>query len=231
MTAHRGDIAQWTSNGVALLFTLGLSVVILWANRPYSWRDSPAVPPDVHQPSIEVSLQQSVADKPRLPEPPAKSRVMQEHRPVQPRLAARSRAASPAASDPLPDVEAPIPEGGAPVAAEGSRAAAATADPRPDLEAQYAAGLRADIDRRTHPPDTVQYRLRRPSGEVRVAFILRRDGEIKSAHVLRSSGSSILDEAAIAIVASGHYPPMSASLFTGEAEHTFSVTIEFRASS
>jgi outer membrane biosynthesis protein TonB len=46
--------------------------------------------------------------------------------------------------------------------------------------------------------------------------------------VLRSSGSSILDEAARTTVSSGHYPPMPARAFAGEAEHMFAVTIEFR---
>jgi protein TonB len=99
------------------------------------------------------------------------------------------------------------------------------------LEAQYASGLRADIDRRTHPPDSAQYRLHRPSGEVRVGFVVKRNGEPKTVRVLRSSGSSILDEAAVAIVSSGRYSPMTAQVFAGEAEHVFAVTIEFRAPS
>ena len=101
-------------------------------------------------------------------------------------------------------------------------------DTRPDLEAEYAAGLRADIDRRTHAPDSAQYRLRRPSGEVRVGFVVLRNGEAKVVRVLRSSGSSILDDAAQTTVSSGHYPPMPAKAFAGESEHMFAVTIEFR---
>jgi TonB family protein len=99
---------------------------------------------------------------------------------------------------------------------------------RPDLDGQYAAQLRADIDRRTRPPDSPQYRLRHPSGEVRVRFVVTRNGTQKAAALLRTSGSSLLDEAALLIVASGHYPPMPAEAFAGESEHTFVVTIEFR---
>jgi TonB family protein len=123
----------------------------------------------------------------------------------------------------------PVPEGGALVASSDTPVAAPSSDVRADLEAQYAAGLRADIDRRTHPPDSIQYRLHRPSGEVRVGFVVMRNGEPTVVRVLRSSGSSILDAAALAIVASGHYPPMPAKIFAGEPEHAFAVTIEFRA--
>jgi protein TonB len=104
-------------------------------------------------------------------------------------------------------------------------------DSHPDLEGEYAANLRADIDRRTHAPDSAQYRLRRPSGEVRVGFVVMRNGATKGIRVLRSSGSSILDEAAQSTVSSGHYPPMPTKAFAGEAEHMFAVTIEFRRTS
>ena len=129
-------------------------------------------------------------------------------------------------------VEHEVPEGAAVLASSSAAASSSRVDNlRPDLEAQYAAGLRADIDRRTHPPDSARYRLRLPSGEVRVGFVLMRSGEPKIVHVLRSSGSPILDTTAVAIVAAGHYPPMPVKIFVGEAEHAFAVTIEFRAPS
>jgi TonB family protein len=128
-------------------------------------------------------------------------------------------------------VEAAVPEGGAVVAASNAAASSPAVDSRPDLEAQYAAGLRADIDRRTHPPDTAQYRLHRASGEVRVGFIVTRNGEPKAVHVLRTSGSPFLDDTAVAIVSTGRYPPMPDKIYVGEAQHGFAVTIEFRAPS
>jgi periplasmic protein TonB len=106
--------------------------------------------------------------------------------------------------------------------------AAAAAMSRPDLEALYAAGLRADIDRRTHPPDSTQYRLHHPSGSVRVRFVVMRNGQPKAVAVEASSGSRVLDQAAFDIVSSGHYAPMPPKAFVGESEHTFVVTIEFR---
>ena len=61
-----------------------------------------------------------------------------------------------------------------------------------------------------------------------MSFVVMRNGEPKVICVKRSSGSPILDEAAIAIVSMGHYPPMTAKVFAGEAGHPFAVTIEFR---
>jgi outer membrane biosynthesis protein TonB len=46
--------------------------------------------------------------------------------------------------------------------------------------------------------------------------------------VVRSSGSAILDQEALKVVASGHYPPMPEKCFVGEMQHTFLVTIEYQ---
>jgi TonB family protein len=225
MTLHRQDRTQLTSDGAALV----VSVVVLgvfFIIKPDVWHTA-LVHPLAGQAGIEVSLLQEVAAPP-TPPPPVSRKVPVHHLTPRPETV----------PDPLPaelqnmPVEAAVPEGGAVVAASNAAASSpAVVDPRPELEAQYAAGLRADIDRRTHPPDSAQYRLHRTSGEVRVGFILMRNGEPKVVHVLRTSGSSILDDTALAIVSAGHYPPMSAKIFVGEAEHAFAVTIEFRAPS
>jgi protein TonB len=226
----RQDTAQIASNGMALVITAAL-LAVLFATRADSRRDSPALPPSTEQPGIEVSLQQAAAETPPVPPPPPVPRKVPTHR-VMPQPAAAAELPVPADLQAMPVERDPVPEGGALVAASDAPTnPAPTSDYRPDLDAQYAAGLRADIDRRTHPPDSAQYRLHRPSGEVRVGFVVMRNGEPRDVRVLRFSGSSILDEAAIAIVSSGHYPPMTAKVFAGEAEHVFTVTIEFRAAS
>jgi len=226
MTPNRPDPAQIASNGAALLLTIALAAV-LFAARLDSWHESLPRTPGASQPDIEVSLEQAAPEAPPAPVPPTPARKVPERR-MLPRQTAPAETPAPAKPQSMPLEPDPVPEGGALLAATGA-APSAQSDARPDLEAQYAAGLRADIDRRTHPPDSAQYRLRRPSGEVRVGFVVRRDGEPKTVRVVRSSGSSILDQAAIAVVASGRYPPMPAKVFAGEAEHSFVVTIEFRA--
>jgi periplasmic protein TonB len=217
------DTAQMASDGTALLLSAGIVGLLLIA-RPDSWRESFVQPSSTGRAGIEVSLLQ-VADTSPAPPPPVPRKVKMHRAPQRheaPELPL------PAELQDMP-IESTVPEGGA-LVASASAAAAPPTGARPDLEAQYAAELRADIDRRTRPPDSAQYRLHRPSGEVRVAFIVTRNGEPKVVHVLRSSGSSILDEAAVAIVASGHYPPMPSRVFTGEIEHAFAVTIEFHTS-
>jgi periplasmic protein TonB len=226
MTTARRDMAQIASDSTALALSVGLFGLLL-VTRPDSWRETFVPSSNTGQAGLEVSLLQA-ADTPPAPQPPARRRAkmhhaMQQDQAPDPRL--------PEELQSLP-VDSAVPEGGAVVSASNAAAAdPAPADTRPDLEAQYGTELRADINRRTRPPDSAQYRLHRPSGEVRVGFSVTRYGEPKVVHVLRSSGSSILDEAAVAIVASGHYPPMPARVFAGEMEHGFAVTIEFRAPS
>jgi periplasmic protein TonB len=227
MTAGEWDTQQLASNGLALLLTIALSAV-WWVVQAEWLRDASRPIVAASPPGIEVTLQQELPPTPAVPAelPPPIPPKEQVHRAV------RRIAPAPAEPVPAPAATESVPDGGAVVAAASPPASSMPAPPaRPDLEAQYAAGLRANIDQRTRPPDSAAYRLRRPSGEVRVGFVLIRSGEIKAVHVLRSSGSPILDDAAVAIVSTGRYPPMSANLFAGEAEHVFSVTIEFRRSS
>ncbi len=226
MTANREDLAQIASDGMALALT-GALLAAVFATKPDLWRNSSVLPENTGQSGIEVSLQQPAAEIPRAPPPPV-PRKLPTHR-VVPRQPTEEMP-MPAEPEPVPVEHDPMPEGGALVAStDATSVAAPSSDARADLEAQYAAGLRADIDRRTHPPDSIQYRLHRPSGEVRVGFVVMRNGEPTVVRVLRSSGSSILDAAALTIVASGHYLPMPAKIFAGEPEHAFAVTIEFRA--
>lgn len=227
MTSHRQDRSQVASDGAALVLSVVVLGLFLIA-KPDLSHDPPVHPTAAGQAGIEVSLLQA-SDTPPTPPPPVPHKVPVHH--VMPRAEAVPIDPLPAELQNMP-VEAAVPEGGAVVAASNAAAnSPAVVDPRTDLEAQYAAGLRADIDRRTHPPDSADYRLHPRSGEVRVGFIIMRNGEPKVVHVLRTSGSPILDDRAVAIVAAGHYPPMSAKIFVGEAEHAFAVTIEFRAPS
>jgi protein TonB len=96
-----------------------------------------------------------------------------------------------------------------------------------DIEAQYAATLRTNIDSRTTVPSTAEYRLLKPQGSTRVSFTLERDGTTGKVAVAHGSGSNLLDRQALNIVQSGRYPPFPERAFPGEARHVFVVTIEF----
>jgi periplasmic protein TonB len=210
---------QISSDGVALMLS-GVALAVLLHTRLDSWARL-SVSPYSNQPSIEVSVQTEAAATPPAPAPPSPPQKPRLHRATPPVRVAEL--AAPA--EPQPQASASLPEGAAVVASATLPAPAA--DSRPDLEAEYAAGLRADINRRTHAPDSPQYRLHRPSGEVRVGFVLTRNGEAKTVRVLRSSGSPILDDAALSTVSSGRYPPMPPKAFAGEVQHMFAVTIEY----
>jgi periplasmic protein TonB len=223
MMSPSHDGVQISSDAVALALS-GVVLAVLLSTKVNSWTDASASPA-ANQSSIEVSVQTEAAATPPPPVPPPPVQKPLPHR-VTPQVRV---AESPVAAEPQLQASEPVPEGAALVASASMSAPAP--ETRPDLEAEYAAGLRADIDRRTHAPDSAQYRLRRPSGEVRVGFVVMRNGEAKAVRVLRSSGSSILDDAAQTTVSSGHYPPMPAKAFAGEAEHMFAVTIEFHRAS
>jgi periplasmic protein TonB len=220
MMSPSHDGAQISSDTAALVLS-GLALAVLLHTKLDSWTQVP-VSSAANEASIEVTVQTEAAVTPPPPAPPPPVQKAAPHRVVpQVRVAEVPVPAEP----PLQAAES-VPEGAALIASAAMPAPAPVT--HPDLEAEYAASLRADIDRRTHAPDSLQYRLRRPAGEVRVGFVVMRSGEAKAVRVLRSSGSSILDDAAQTTVASGRYPPMPDKAFAGEAQHMFAVTIEFR---
>jgi protein TonB len=206
---------QVTSDATALLLTAVAAVIFFLAGpRILSELRTRAT---AAERAFELSLQ-SVQPAAPAPPPPVPHRTEKHHSVPQP--------AAPHA-DPVP-IQQAVPEDAATVAAAAAPAATSEAVvSRPDLEALYAAQLRADIDRRKHPPDSAQYRLHHPYGEVKVRFVVSRSGEPQAASIERSSGSSILDQEALQLVSSGHYPPMPAKVFVGETRHSFLVTIEF----
>lgn len=209
---------QISSDTVALALS-GVALAVLLHTKVDSWTQVSA---SSAANQIELSVQTEAAATPTPPAPPPPVQ-----KPVPRRVVPQARVAEiPAPAEPQLQASEPVPEGAA-LVASATVPAPAPPDTRPDLEAEYAASLRADIDRRTHAPDSVQYRMRRPSGEVRVGFVVMRNGVAKAVRVLRSSGSSILDDAAQNTVSSGHYPSMPAKAFAGEVEHMFAVTIEF----
>ena len=101
--------------------------------------------------------------------------------------------------------------------------------PAGDIESQYAATLRTNIDSRTSLPTSAEYRLLKPHGEVRVNFTLDRSGMLLASDLARSSGSALLDRHALEIVRAGRYPPFPSDAFQGEFRHTFLITLEFHS--
>jgi periplasmic protein TonB len=174
-------------------------------------------------PAIEIALQPEPAPpQPAAPapEPPKVQRPVVHHEVRQP-VAAPLMAAvvdSPAEFSPSQDT-APAPV----VQMPPSKPSSGTVD------AQYAATLRSNIDSRTAPPSSAEYRLLRPRGEVLINFTLDRTGMMVATELARSSGSRLLDSHALEIVRSGRYPPFPGDAFQGESRHSFLITLEFHS--
>jgi len=198
-----------------------LTAAVLWTL--YIEHDKADFRPPANDPGIRISLLQ---EEP-APEPPK----VEPERPKPRETPVKRAAAAPA---PTPDLPAPAvtdpPAADAPVVMAAEPPAPATPVSHASIEAAYAAALRQNIDARTAVPDTVSYRLLRPSGSARIRFVLDRIGSPGEVAVARTSGSGILDAQAVKIVSSGHYPPFPDDAYPGETRHTFIVTIEFRSS-
>jgi len=218
----RRDSAQYASDGTALLLTAAAAAALLATGRTLLDNVMPRTTRS--DSGIELTVQVAPVEAPPVPPRPPP--------PVPPRVKAHRTQPEPTPpADSLPVDELPAPADTAAVLAYSPppAPAPALAQTRPDLEAQYAAELKVDIERRHRPPpDSALYRLRHPSGEVRVAFVVLRGGEPQSVSVLKSSGSAILDEAAVKLVSAGHYPPMPEKVFVGETRHSFVISVEYR---
>jgi periplasmic protein TonB len=174
--------------------------------------------------TIEVALAPEPSPPeppPSVPEPPKVARPLAHHEIRQPTAAPLMAAVvstptefSPAQESPANPVVEAVPPASAP---SGT------------VEAQYAATLRSNIDSRTAVPSSIEYRLLKPHGEVRVNFILDRSGIVISSELVRGSGSSLLDHHALEIVRNGHYPPFPGEAFQGESRHSFLITLEFHS--
>jgi periplasmic protein TonB len=212
--AGQRDSVQLTSDGTALALTaIAVLAFLIAGHRLLPERVSRLTAPDR---PFELSLRSA---QPETPPAPVPRRIEKRQRVSRP---------APAPLEPLPVTEQAAPTDAELVAAPAAAPPATETPSRPDLESLYTAQLLADIKRRNHPPDSAQYRLQHPHGEVQVRFVLLRSGEPRTVSVAHSSGSAILDEEAVKVVASGHYPPMPEKAFVGEAQHTFLVTIEYQ---
>jgi periplasmic protein TonB len=215
--AGRRDSVQLTSDGTAfVLTTMVVLVFITTGHRLLPERVSRLAAPDR---PFELSFQAAQPAASPAPPPPVPRRTDKRQRVSRP---------AHAPAEPVPVEEQAAPADAALVAAPAAPPTGPVTVSKPDLESLYTAQLLADIKRRNHPPDSAQYRLQHPHGEVQVRFVLSRSGEPRTVSVARSSGSAVLDQEAVNVVASGHYPPMPEKAFVGETQHAFLVTIEYQ---
>ena len=94
----------------------------------------------------------------------------------------------------------------------------------------YAARVRAYLESIKHYPTSKEARLQRPRGTVNVWVVVNRSGDMKEAGIEDSSGSMILDGAALNTVRGASYPAFPPDAFKGQATHRFTVQLNYSMS-
>lgn len=94
-------------------------------------------------------------------------------------------------------------------------------------EAAYIAAIRGHLQKIKRYPSGREASQDRPAGTAHVRFTLRRDGVLLAAEIERSSGSMLLDSAALATVRRGNYPAFPEPVWVGKGQQEFSVILEF----
>jgi protein TonB len=95
------------------------------------------------------------------------------------------------------------------------------------MEAEYVGKVRTMLNSTKRYPTGRQASQQRPQGKVKVWFTLARNGTLLDSGVFESSNSNLLDDAALATVRRGTYPPFPTNTWPGEDQHKFSADIEF----
>ncbi len=95
------------------------------------------------------------------------------------------------------------------------------------MESEYASMVRAMLNSTKRYPTGRAASQQRPQGKVKVWFTLTRSGSLLEAGILESSNSNLLDDAAIATVRRGSYPPFPGNTWVDQESHKFSADMQF----
>lgn len=204
--ANTGD----TSWPLVWLIALGLEALLLVGGG--AWLSQSASAPAAEK-TVEISLAE-----PAPPAPP-----QEKPKPLPPVPVKQPRVVQHTPQLPLP----------APVQVSDNSAAAVPAAPPPAPaqdytaahEAEFATKLRAAIQNAVVYPSAA--RLSRLAGKAKVEFLFR-DGVSRNPHIVQSSGSGLLDQAAIAAVGNAVSPPVPDSLRGRELIYQVTVVFEMK---
>jgi protein TonB len=95
------------------------------------------------------------------------------------------------------------------------------------LENNYIASVRAILNANKRYPTGREASLQRPSGKVKLWFVLARNGALQDAGIDESSNSIILDNAALSTVRRTTYTPWPDGSWPSQSQHKFTVTLDF----
>ena len=95
------------------------------------------------------------------------------------------------------------------------------------LENNYIANVRATLNANKRYPTGREASLQRPSGKVKLWFVLARNGALLDAGIDESSNSIILDNAALSTLRRSTYAPWPEGSWASQSQHKFTVTLDF----
>ena len=167
-------------------------------------------PPQVKQPEPKPKM----LALPNVPMTPA---------PIEP-----TREVTAAAESPRP-IPTPTPAPSLPTATPVQEAPKMAVQPpvSVSLENNYIVSVRATLNANKRYPTGREASLQRPSGKVKLWFVLARNGALQDAGIDESSNSIILDNAALSTLRRTTYAPWPEGSWASQSQHKFTVTLDF----
>jgi protein TonB len=95
------------------------------------------------------------------------------------------------------------------------------------LENNYIVSVRATLNANKRYPTGREASLQRPSGKVKLWFVLARNGALQDAGIDESSNSIILDNAALSTLRRTTYAPWPEGSWASQSQQKFTVTLDF----
>ena len=95
------------------------------------------------------------------------------------------------------------------------------------LENNYIVSVRATLNANKRYPTGREASLQRPSGKVKLWFVLARNGALQDAGIDESSNSIILDNAALSTLRRTTYAPWPEGSWASQSQHKFTVILDF----
>ena len=171
-------------------------------------------PPQVKQPEPKPKM----LALPNMPMTPA---------PIEPAREVTA-AAEPPRPIPTPTPK-PTPAPSLPTATPVQEAPKITAQPpiSVSLENNYILSVRATLNANKRYPTGREASLQRPSGKVKLWFVLARNGALQDAGIDESSNSIILDNAALSTLRRTTYAPWPEGSWASQSQHKFTVILDF----
>ncbi len=95
------------------------------------------------------------------------------------------------------------------------------------IQAGYESKIKGYLESIKRYPTSREARMQRPTGKVGLWIEVNRDGSLKDAGIAKSSDYILLDNAALATVRQGKFPPFPADTYPGESFRRFTFTLEY----